>query len=1515
MSSNGPFQSYAPAGVYTSTQSATSLSGPPSGIQIPVFLGVGQETLISTDLEMIRGSSSTVDQQINNEDSSDRFVVDNTNPLNPLLGDVDGSSSLIRTMNYPIVLGDGQGLTSNRPQDVSVTVDDVPVVVARVSGSEGIIQLQVPPPLGAEVRVSYFFNRTDTQATDDVSGQVSSESAVLSAQEPGAYVVISGVNDRLELIVDGAVASITLSSGTLSASDLAIDINAFQIEGLTASADLDNQGMSRLQISSEGSLEIREGSANALFGFLEGQSALRNRRFVTYHGPIVDGTNGGITTTNVKDLVVRVNGNVVTPESVSGSTRTVTLSEAPLVNSTVEIQYFHNSFQNTFDYLPNEGVVSVARLGNAPGRSDYVQGFDYVVLNDRVLWGSAVTTAPGNSTPGATVFDDTQVTSVLTDARIYLEPVSRLQDTSITPARPSSRVVVLGDIPVVGDGRDTPTDRPDLVEVYHGPTLQAALASGRRTVASVNASARQATLKVDMPSGDKVWASYYYSRLQDDTYTLTRTASARYTVFSALRGKTLHNVRFGTSTSVDTIQWPGGAQSNPDAFHTGADAVNETVSVTFVPVGAEGASFTNALPGPYDIFSGSSDQLGMILNDGGRGIANDAVVVDLDTPGFAVLVGEAQEPASTYNVVTAQNDTFAYTLDDTNLTLTMPAGAYVIDDLASMISRSAPTLSKFVGTVAGPFDLSSGRAYDVTINGTNVTGTLPVGTATDNASTVALAWITSIQVDSGVLVGGDLSTVGNDFNVLANSDGTVTLEARESLLVSDAGGASDLEDILGLEVGTTLTDIPVARTWVGVDKEYILLRSQVTPTSPSDLSRIRVLSGSANGLLGFNAFQESFGTESAVNRGATLISGTITSVDVTNLEVNEPDFVILVDGTEYTVSGSSFGGVTNVSDILTVIDGVIGSAGADVAVISQEGEALRFTSKSVDNTSSLEIRSGDANQYLNLTSGDSASQRRATSKELAVVLNSSSAAWAAASQDLAAVTSAGEMIHAFYATSLSVSGAGTYLQFKSFNTGVDVSITFAEVANSALNDTGLGIERGDDAQGAQGIDGYTVTSTNPQGSTGQGVVGQTYTDSTTGLRFTLLESQDGSYTTGQDFTLVVEDQMTTGSSIVNKSLPGVEMIVTSLSTVTTGDTALVQTYDKSGEEPGIGDFFYITYAYTKEDFGVEFFTRLREVEANYGELSPDNPLTLGCYLALLNGASLVAARQVQKIPGLAQASSQGFLEALEDLRRPLAGGLRPDLIIPLTTDPSVFGQIVKFAEVQSSPRFRNELRAYFGTASGTRPSDAASLARGLNSSRCVLVYPDSAIMSLEDALGNSVSYIVDGSFLASALAGVTVSPAVDVATPMTRQRVAGFERLNRSLDEIQANNLAVAGVTVFEDATPFLRIRHGLTTNVSNRLSSIPSVIAIRDFVQKQARATLDRFIGLKFLTGRAQDVETALTGLLNSLVEKQIITAFRGVSATPDPNDPTSLQVEAFYSPVFPLLFIDIRFTISASV
>ncbi len=98
-------------------------------------------------------------------------------------------------------------------------------------------------------------------------------------------------------------------------------------------------------------------------------------------------------------------------------------------------------------------------------------------------------------------------------------------------------------------------------------------------------------------------------------------------------------------------------------------------------------------------------------------------------------------------------------------------------------------------------------------------------------------------------------------------------------------------------------------------------------------------------------------------------------------------------------------------------------------------------------------------------------------------------------------------------------------------------------------------------------------------------------------------------------------------------------------------------------------------------------------------------------------------------------------------------------------------------------------------------------------------------------------------------------------------------------------------------------------------LHKLPTVILIADEVQRQSRVVLEQFIGNKFLPGILTQVEGRLAMMMKSLVSQQIITAYTGIKANVSIDDPTTCEVTAYYSPVFPLLYILLTFHMRNSI
>lgn len=378
---------------------------------------------------------------------------------------------------------------------------------------------------------------------------------------------------------------------------------------------------------------------------------------------------------------------------------------------------------------------------------------------------------------------------------------------------------------------------------------------------------------------------------------------------------------------------------------------------------------------------------------------------------------------------------------------------------------------------------------------------------------------------------------------------------------------------------------------------------------------------------------------------------------------------------------------------------------------------------------------------------------------------------------------------------------------------------------------------------------------------------------------------------------------------------GLEVIVTDTVGVGVDDTATIQTFNPSGLEPAIGDYYFISYKFRKQDYQTRLFQQIKTIEANFGRVSPENRVAMAAYLAIQNGAVLVGIKQVLKVPDTNQASDEDFFDAIQDLATPLPGNIKPDILVPLSTSTQVYQYLLQHVEIQSQIRNQAERMGFIGFASGTSPSNAQTIARSLLSNRIVAVYPDAAVLTLSNELGESYETLVDGTFLAAAVAGAAVSPSVDVATPYTRRRINGITRLQRVLDPVEANQTAVAGITLLEDLSSVVRIRQGLTTDMSSILTRLPTVTQIADFVQQQSRGVLDSFVGTKFLATRTNEVEVSMTALFRQLVQAEIVGAFTGIAAEVDADDPTILRFESFYQPIFPLLYLILTFNLRARV
>lgn len=1602
---------YAPPGVYTQTifQDNNTNQAQLQG-KVPTLIGVGSQTFQVAGSQLVRGSSSTIDQSIVEEDATGRMISD-TNPDGSfVLSDFDGILTEVFVRNFPIVTGEGSGTTSNTPSSVSATINGNATVILEVDGAKGKVRLAEAPSQGDDVRISYFFNRTDTFVEDEVlTSQVSDFQTEI--QGTASDFVITAETNTLIITCDGETKVITLGVEDVRADSLDKVVNAIngaEVGSLSASTYVDQNGSENILLSANGSIKIGSGSANLAVGVYANQTGTpRNSTFFTTNKPIVDGSNGGVITTDTSLITVKVDDVVVSVLSLDGANGSFTLSAPPKVGSTLTVSYHHNTFKDQFDFIPGRDVKSIDRVSlvaDGGGASAlFTQDVDFVLHSDKIVWGTAALVSLGETQTGNTSFGTNQVSALLRDEKAYLLECSPVTNTTVVPPRVLSNTFKLPYQPVDGSGSGIPTSNPALVSVRTGVSFADALENDLATVTRVDPTTSQITLAVAPPTNHKVFATFHYSVIQDrfdlnaynvsvegvgasgiGTYNISSGSTALFG--SEMTGK-------GTDLTEVVVEFPSGSEALTGVRFAGGSPVEETITLEFGNFEETSAIFFADGSGPYYLVEGESDTLNITVDQ-------QAVEVEFDQPAEGSRLGHLTHQVSEVLPYTAESNnanlgdgistSVDLVVDGKSLASATVAGNNKdVDDLVTEINTQAAAVSPSY-TAMSPFGAweaknNTYKSFKFRYVGSTNGSFAALATATiaqavyANATALAVAVQTAMTDAIAARVGAELNFGGLAVSVEADTFGRLvfTLDTMPNV---GAGGSTDdfgfLEfaaddetsflSVAGVDFDTdaqTLANtgkqtkfgfLPVAgkvstALGGGALRDRLILRNRTFIGNnyfpPVDLG-LSVNAGTNLDLMGISPTLNVVSSRTSVldKPSVKLTLGWSEVDDATGIPakilyngdgVEEANNVLsfTVDGTPVviTLTANAGGQERDIAEISNEIDTALGVHGTTLI----EGQFIRIVSAYAYTTSYIKVGSASGNTTFGLVENAVVSTKGVSAQSLSDALMSSLEVAANIStllftkevqNDGAATKFATNAVALIHTDAI----GKQYLGFESLEAGVDsiLDVTGGNVATT--KGTGLKITTSSGAVGEATYQGFNLSSNNPNGTGSVGTstlqdgvgadgrVGQTYVDSTTGFTITILHREGGiPYPTGVNarLTFEVSNSLKTNANIPQYAIPGVSLIVSNTLDTAIGDNALVETFYKGGKEPTIGQTYYIDFTRDRTSFNTRTFTNLADVIKTYGEVNPENSLSMGAFLAFSNGATSLACKQIKLDSNQTAPTEEQMILALQDIEGEIVPGLSPSVLVPLmSATTSLLSAVSNHCDVQSSIRYRSERRAVLGCAVGTQPRDAQALAKGTANSRVCLVYPDMARIRFTDSTGTVQSYLVGGEFVAAAVALATSNPTLDSATPWTNRLVNGFTDLGRILDDVDANTTANAGITVLKQTPNGIQVRHGLTTNMTSVLTKTPTVVQIADDVHLRVRNLCERYVGTKFVPNTISQIEGRVNGLFKQLVRDQIISTYTGLTVSTDPNDPTGLLVDVFYKPVYPLLYIQFTFTVQGS-
>jgi len=254
--------------------------------------------------------------------------------------------------------------------------------------------------------------------------------------------------------------------------------------------------------------------------------------------------------------------------------------------------------------------------------------------------------------------------------------------------------------------------------------------------------------------------------------------------------------------------------------------------------------------------------------------------------------------------------------------------------------------------------------------------------------------------------------------------------------------------------------------------------------------------------------------------------------------------------------------------------------------------------------------------------------------------------------------------------------------------------------------------------------------------------------------------------------------------------------------------------------------------------------------------------------------------------------------------------------VPVTTDSDVHSWLKNKVEAWSDPTYKKEAVAILGlyessTDKNTIINNVKTYAQNLGSRRVVVVWPDRVTVpgyNKED--GSDQDYNMYGDQLAAIVAGHLARSAREVYESLTATSLSVVKNISRTNDlftEAELNSIAEGGVFIVTKHYNLFRVRHALTTDMSQVETREITITETIDTIAKSLRAMLVGMIG--------KPISPALLGSIRFAVERQLdyyfkygyISDFKINSIKQSESNPDTIEVDLSVKPTYPCNYINV--------
>lgn len=173
---------------------------------------------------------------------------------------------------------------------------------------------------------------------------------------------------------------------------------------------------------------------------------------------------------------------------------------------------------------------------------------------------------------------------------------------------------------------------------------------------------------------------------------------------------------------------------------------------------------------------------------------------------------------------------------------------------------------------------------------------------------------------------------------------------------------------------------------------------------------------------------------------------------------------------------------------------------------------------------------------------------------------------------------------------------------------------------------------------------------------------------------------------------------------------------------------------------------------------------------------------------------------------------------------------------------------------------------------------------------------------------------MSGPFTAAAVAGIVCNASYSAGEPISGKSITGFDTVADIYTRYQKNRMASYGGFIIENASGNFKVRHALSTDISDIVKAELKITRITDSVSYTVSSALEAmFINTRNTGAQTiSDMSSATRLILDGIVSLQDIVSYQNLSVVQSSIDPRQIDVSFQIQPAWDVNWILITFGVT---